>query len=162
MSNLLLQVERLVETLTKRKLFITTVESCTGGGMANSITNVSGASGVMLGARVTYSTEEKIALGISQELIEEHTVYSSETAVAMAEAGIKTAVRADIAVGITGSITRVDPANPGSKPGEVYIAVVFKDKLLSEKFIFADDGERWEIKERAIMEALKMVFEILE
>ena len=111
---------------------------------------------------MTYSTAEKIALGISKDLIEQHTVYSIEIAEAMADAGIKSAARADIGVGITGSITRVDPANPGSEPGEVYIAVAFEDRVLSEKFYFTDEGERREVKDRAIMEAINMVFKILE
>ncbi len=79
----------------------------------------------------------------------------------MASAGLKAAVRAEVAVGITGSISRVDPANPNSNPGEVYIAVKFNDKVISKKFVFIDKAERWEVKNRAITEALKMVLEIV-
>ena len=152
---------RVVTTLRERGEFITTVESCTGGGLANAITNISGASEVLKGARVTYSNEEKMALGVPVEIVDRFSVYSAETAEAMAEAGSRAAVRADIAVGITGSISRVDPANPNSQPGVVYIAVKRGDKTISRKFTFSDQGERWEVKERAIAEALAMVLEIL-
>lgn len=152
---------KVVQVLREKDLFITTVESCTGGGLAYFITNISGASEVMKGARVTYSNEEKVALGVPADVIDRYTVYSVETAVAMAEAGIRVAVRADIGVGITGSISRVDPDNPNSQPGEVYIAVKFGEKIFSRKFVFADEGERWEVKERAIYEALLMVLAVL-
>lgn len=162
MRDLITLAQQLVKTLTKSQLYITTVESCTGGGIANSITNVAGSSEVFLGARVTYSNKEKIALGVSEEIIKEFGVYSLETAEAMAKAGLESAVRADISIGITGSITRVDPTNPNSKPGEVYIAVVFGNHTLTEKFTFTDSGERSEVKDRAINEALKMTIEILQ
>ena len=159
MDELLKLATQIVGTLKEKDLFITTVESCTGGGISNCITNISGASEVMMGARVTYSNEEKIALGIPEEIIEKYTVYSVETAIAMAAAGVRQAFRADIGVGVTGSISRVDPANPGSKPGEVYIAVVFGDKIISKKFLFSDAGERWEVKNSAIKEALKFLID---
>lgn len=162
MEELLLLAEKVVKLLKDNKLFITTVESCTGGGISNYITNVSGASEVIMGARVTYSNEEKIVLGVPKKIIDKYTVYSIETALAMANAGIKSSVKSDVAIGVTGSITRVDPANRGSYPGEVYIAVVFGSKVTSKKFVFSDAGERWEVKDRAIKEAFRMVIELIQ
>lgn len=150
-----------VNQLRDSDLYITTVESCTGGMLSSWITNISGASAVIKGARVTYSNEEKIALGVPEDIIAQYTVYSEETAVAMAQAGMAAAVRADVSVGITGSISRVDPNNENSTPGEVYIAVVGLDDIKSQKFIFEDAGERWEVKERAVEAALNMVKELL-
>jgi len=161
MKELLKLAAQVVQALREKDLFIATVESCTGGGLAYFITNISGASEVMKESFVTYSNEAKLKLGVSVEVIDRYSVYSIETAEAMAEAGIRAAVRADIGVGITGSISRVDPANPNSQPGVVYIAVKFGEKTISRKFTFADEGERWEVKERAIAEALCMVLEIL-
>lgn len=149
-----------VNRLRQGKLFITTVESCTGGGLANAITNISGASEVIKGAFVTYSNEQKIALGVPREIIDEHTVYSLQTAEAMAQIGLAAAVSADVSVGITGSISRADPNNPNSLPGIIYVAVKYKDRTNSQVFNFTE-GERWEIKEKAIGEALKMVLSIL-
>lgn len=152
---------QVVQSLREKNLFIVTVESCTGGGLANAVTNIAGASEVMKAGFVTYSNEQKVVLGVPAEVIERFTVYSLEVAEAMARAGIRTAAKADIGVGITGSISRVDPANPNSQPGTVYIAVCQGEKTISRKFVFSDEGERWEVKERAIQEALKMVLEII-
>lgn len=152
---------QVVNRLRQGNLFITTVESCTGGGLANAITNISGASEVIKGAFVTYSNEQKIALGLPPEIIEEHTVYSLQTAEAMAQIGLSAAISADIAVGITGSISRADPNNPNSVPGVIYAAVKYGDKIDSRVFSFME-GERWEIKDKAIGETLRMVLEILE
>ena len=161
MNDLLSLAQKVAKSLYDRGLFITTVESCTGGGLAYFITNISGASEVMRDGFVTYSNEAKIKLGVPAEVIKRYSVYSLKTAEAMAESGIKASAQADIGVGITGSISRVDPANPNSEPGEVYIAVKFGNKIISQKFVFADEGERWEVKERAIAEAFRMVLEIL-
>ncbi|MEM7358212.1 MAG: nicotinamide-nucleotide amidohydrolase family protein [Pseudomonadota bacterium] len=151
----------LVEHLSERGLHITTVESCTGGGLVNCITNVSGASAVIKDARVTYSNEAKIALGVPAEVIDQYGVYSLETAIAMAKAGVAKSVQADIGVGITGSISRVDPANPDSVPGEVYIAAIYGEQQRAEKYVFADEAERWEVKDSAIHAALSMVTKLL-
>lgn len=161
MDELIRLATQVVQTLQGGGLFITTVESCTGGALSNCITYISGASEVMKGARVTYSNEEKLALGISATLIRTYTVYSIETAVAMAEEGLHKAVRAEIGVGITGSISRVDPLNPTSKPGEVFIAVKFGDRIIGKKFVFSDEAERWEVKDKAVKNALLMILEVL-
>lgn len=152
---------QVVSRLRQNNLFITTVESCTGGGLVNAITNISGASEVIKGAFVTYSNEQKMALGVPREIIEEHTVYSVQTAMAMAQTGLQAAVSADIAVGITGSISRADPNNPNSVPGVIYVAVKYGDRINTQVFNFTE-GERWEIKDKAVGEALKMVLSIFD
>ena len=155
--------KKVVSILREKGIFITTVESCTGGGLINAITNISGASEVTNGARVTYSNEEKIALGVPAKTIEKYTVYSQEVALAMAEAGIRASVRADIGVGITGSFSRVDPANPlNSRPGEFHIGVKYGDVRLSRTFTFPDESsERSKMKEWAIDQALSMILEAI-
>ena len=161
MNTLIELSEQLVKILKENELFITTVESCTGGGVANWITNISGASEVMKDSFITYSNEAKIALGVPEAVIDDFTVYSIETSLEMAKAGICSSIKADVGIGITGSISRIDPENPNSTPGEVYISVVSKDNALSEKFVFSDTGERWEVKDRAIENALKMAINII-
>jgi PncC family amidohydrolase len=119
---------KIVEKLQAKGLYLTTVESCTGGGIANTITNVVGASEVIAQAFVTYSNEAKIALGVPARIIDEHTVYSKETAAAMAWIAIAEAVKADLVIAVTGSLSRVDPANAeSSQPGVIYIAVASAD-----------------------------------
>lgn len=152
---------KVVRELRRRKLFITTVESCTGGGLANAITNIPGASDVIKAGFITYSNEQKIILGVPAKLIKRYTVYSSEVAESMAVVGLRIAAKSDVGVGITGSISRVDPVNPNSQPGVAYIAVKHGKKINSRKFVFKDVSARWRVKERIIEKALEMILETL-
>ncbi len=157
MAGALRTAVRVVERLRERRLFITTVESCTGGGVANAITNVPGASAVFAGARVVYSSAEKIALGVPEELTGEGSIYSEETAIAMARVGIAKASRADIGVGITGHISFPDPEHRNG----VYIAVVFGTATTSAKVEFPARRKRWRVKRDVIEKTLRMVLELL-
>ena len=118
--------EKLTKLLIRKHLTITTMESATSGQIASLITDTEGASAVLKGAFVTYSNEAKIQQGVPQEIIEKYTVYSEETAAAMAQTCLK-AYHADIGIGVTGTMGNVDPANPeASVPGHVYFAVATK------------------------------------
>ena len=79
--------------------------------VASLITDTEGSSAVLKGAFVTYCNEAKIMQGVPAEIIDKYTVYSTQTAEAMAKAC--TAVyQADIGIGVTGTMGNVDPANP--------------------------------------------------
>ena len=58
-------MEEIIKKLTKLDKTISTMESCTGGGLANAITNIEGASEVFKYGAVTYSNEFKIKMGVS-------------------------------------------------------------------------------------------------
>ena len=117
--------QRLTQTLIEKSLTITTMESATSGQIASLITDTEGASSVMKGAFVTYSNEAKVQQGVPAEIIDRYTVYSRETAAAMAEV-CRRAYQADIGIGVTGTMGNVDPANVEcSVPGQVYFAVSF-------------------------------------
>ena len=75
------------------------------------ITDTEGSSAVLKGAFVTYCNEAKIMQGVPAEIIDRYTVYSNETAGAMAQACRK-AYNANIGIGVTGTMGNVDPANP--------------------------------------------------
>src|SRR5580765_8930345 len=152
--------KELVDALRKAELFITTVESCTGGGLAYYVTNIPGASDVMKDSFITYSNEAKLALGVPEQTIRSYTVYSQETALAMANAGRLRSVRADVSVGITGSISRVDPQNPNSKPGQVYVAVMYGQESLC-RTLNISPGKRIDVKDEIIEKALQMALEII-
>ena len=91
---------KIVSKLDELSLSIATMESCTGGGIANEITNISGASSVLKESYVTYCNEAKIKQGVPAEVIAKYTVYSPETAVEMAKA-VKKNANSDIGVGVT-------------------------------------------------------------
>ena len=116
---------RITETLIKRGLSFTSMESCTSGLIASLITDTEGASAVMKGAYITYSNEAKVLHGVPKETIDKYGVYSYETAEDMAfSAGA--IYEADVAIGVTGTMGNTDPSNDDSVPGEVYFAIASK------------------------------------
>ena len=97
-------LEDIVKYLIKNHISISTMESCTGGLLASLITDISDASTILKFSAVTYSTEYKIKMGVRQDIIDEYTVYSKETAIEMARA-ISEFTDSDLGVGITGRLT---------------------------------------------------------
>lgn len=119
--------EKIVQSLRYHKLRIAAMESCTGGYIASCITDVEGASEVIGNSFVTYTNDAKINQGVPEKIIEEYGVYSAETAEAMAEAATNGWRDADIGIGITGTIGRIDPANKDSVADTVYVCVKFRN-----------------------------------
>lgn len=115
-------MKKVIEQLTKLNQTISTMESCTGGFLANAITNIEGASEVFKFGAVTYSNEYKIKLGVNKGIIDKYTVYSEQTAVAMSKA-ISNYTNSDYGIGITGKLNRVDVNNPYGKDNIVYISI---------------------------------------
>ena len=110
-----------VRVLRERGLHTATAESCTGGMVAERLTNVPGASEVFAYGFVTYSEEAKQKLlGVDAALIKRWNVVSGPVAVAMAF-GAAQASGAELAVGITG-IAGPGGALPGKPVGTVYLA----------------------------------------
>ena len=97
-------LEDIVKYLIKNHISISTMESCTGGLLASLITDISDASTILKFSAVTYSTEYKIKLGVSKDIIDKYTVYSKETAIEMAKE-ISEFTDSDLGVGITGRLT---------------------------------------------------------
>jgi len=112
----------IVELLTSRSETLATAESCTGGNLADRITNIPGASAVFLEGFITYSNHSKErALGVDPVLIKEHGAVSHQVAAAMAAGALRKS-EAHYALATTGI------AGPGGgteeKPvGTVYIAL---------------------------------------
>lgn len=112
----------LVETLTASGKTLASAESCTGGFLANKITNVAGASRVFLAGYVTYANEAKTAaLGVPADLIREHGAVSAPVAQAMAEGAVR-AAGATFSLATTG-IAGPDGGTPQKPVGTVYIAL---------------------------------------
>ena len=112
----------LVSKLSELKKTIATMESCTGGGIVNAITNIEGASDVLKYSAVTYANEYKIKMGVSKDIIDKYSVYSMETAISMAKA-ISSFSDSDIGVGITGKLKRGDPANDFGDDSTAYFSI---------------------------------------
>ena len=135
----------ITNTLIKEQLTITTMESCTSGLLASLLTDTEGASAVLKGAFITYSNEAKIKQNVPADVIERFGVYSKETAREMALAA-KRAYGADIAIGVTGTMGNVDPANNDSTPGEVFFAIAHKKGTESFHISVPVQDSRYEYK----------------
>lgn len=142
--------KKIVEKLNENKQTISFMESCTGGFLANSITNISGASNVLKVSLVTYSSEYKIKFGVDENVIKKYTVYSQKTSIEMAK-NIAQFAKSNISVGITGEL-----GNTLNKSPKVYYTVYFKDKnKYVNKTITTTKNKRKDMKE----EIAKKVFE---
>jgi competence/damage-inducible protein CinA-like protein len=141
-----------LKLMTERKLFLGTMESCTGGLLASLLTDTPGVSTMFRGGLVSYATDLKEEWGVPREVVERHGVISVETARAMAQAA-RERLHADIGVGVTGV---AGPDKQEDKPvGTVHIAVASADWMrdTSQRF----NGGRAEIKWRAAQTALNLL-----
>lgn len=122
-----MSAEKLVQNLKKNKLNISSVESCTGGYLINSITNIEGASHITNGGIVAYSNSQKIRIGVSKEIIKKYGVYSKECAQNMAKVGLEL-FDSNISVGITGTLSNIDENNRDSEQGKVFYCISIREK----------------------------------
>ena len=148
----------IIEVLKKHNLTISTAESLTGGMIASSICEISGASNYFKGGIVSYTKETKNKLlGLSLENIEKYGVYSFETVEAMA-LSIKEKTNSNIAISTSGV------AGPGPDenilPGTVYYCFIINDKIVKEKKSFV--GSRNEVRKEASIYAISKIIELLE
>ena len=130
-----------VEELIRQHKTIATMESCTGGGVANAITNVPGASEILYGSRITYSNRDKIMSGINPQTIERFTVYSAEVAREMAKS-ISNIEDSDYGIGVTGKLRRADINNPSPQDDGVYVCIYDRDNDHYYEFYQEVDKER--------------------
>ncbi len=148
-------LEQAVGRLLKREaMTLALAESCTGGLVGHRVTNVSGSSEYFQGSVVCYSNKAKEdLLGVSPQTLERHGAVSGQTAREMA-IGAKRALRADIAVAITG----IAGPSGGSKEkpvGTVYLGLAGAEEVISKRYRFL--GSRREIKAQAATMALDWV-----
>lgn len=126
--------KKIIKKLTKENLTISTMESCTGGGIANAITSIEGASSVLKFSAVTYSNEYKIKMGVKKEVIDKYSVYSIETAHEMAY-NIAKFAKSDIGIGITGKLNRADENNNYGKDNEVFFSIYYNNRYYDTNII---------------------------
>lgn len=127
-------MKEIVRLLEKNNKTISTMESCTGGAVVSSITNVEGAGEVLKFSAVTYSNEFKIKMGVDKKVIDKYTVYSIETAMEMSK-NIANFANSNYGVGVTGQINRKDSNNETDEDNKIYISIYDQDndKFYNEK-----------------------------
>jgi nicotinamide-nucleotide amidase len=148
--------EVLVKLLGERNETLAIAESCTGGLLANRITNVPGASKVFVAGYVVYANGAKIdMLGVDKNLIEKHGAVSEPVARAMAE-GARARARSAYSLATTG-IAGPTGGSEEKPAGTVYVALAFADQETAVKrFFFPSDRETFkQLTAQAAFEMLR-------
>jgi PncC family amidohydrolase len=135
-----LLAERLQGICLGARLTVATAESCTGGRVCDTLTDVSGASGYVRGGVMAYADSVKEALlDVPATVIGQHGAVSAQVARAMAS-GARARLDVDLAVAVTG-IAGPSGATPGKPVGLTYIAVADRVGVEIRRFAWSGDRE---------------------
>lgn len=152
-------IEKMVEVLKARAISIATAESCTGGLLGKSITDVSGSSAVYPGGVISYCNRIKHQLlGVEQELLDTLGPVSAPVARQMAE-GVRRVIGADYGVSVTG-IAGPNSDESGKPVGLVYLAASDGVTTVIRECRF--DGDRSAVRAQAAEAAADLVLNLLE
>ena len=147
------------ELLRGRGLKLATAESCTGGLIADHITDVPGSSDYFVGGVVAYAYEAKVAsLHVSWDTLRLYGAVSRETVIEMAR-GVRTTLGADIGVSVSG-IAGPGGGMPEKPIGTTWIGLSARDGDWAR--VFTWEGDRRANKESSAMAALQIVLDYLD
>ena len=151
---------KIVKLLTKKKLTISFAESCTGGLLSSSITNISGSSKVFNMGLITYSNNAKLKLlKIPKKTITNYGAVSYETCLSMVK-NLNKIVKTNISVSITG-IAGPKGGNKQKPVGLVFIGIKKGNKILVKKYLFKNK-KRILIQRSAVNKALNLILGIVK
>jgi len=152
-------VNTIADHLKKYNLIIATAESCTGGLLSHTLTNVSGSSEYFERGVVTYSNKAKMELlKVPQKTLDDYGAVSFQTAKAMAM-GVKDLAKVDIGISTTG-IAGPTGGTIEKPVGLVYIGIATAKNSYVKRFIFSKD--RIQVKKETCMKALELLLGALE
>lgn len=150
---------RVGRALEAKRLMLVTAESCTGGGVAQAITEIAGSTGWFECGFVTYSNASKTGmLDVPAALIAQFGSVSEEVAGVMAEGALANST-ADVAVSTTG-IAGPSGAVPGKPVGTVCFGWARGDTTYTERLVFA--GDRHAVREQTVAHALQGLLRFIE
>lgn len=152
--------ERVSRALRERNWVMTSAESCTGGLISASITDLAGSSEVFDRGFITYSNQSKIdLLGVYSTILDAHGAVSEQTAKAMIEGALRQ-TPADIAVAVTG-IAGPGGGTPEKPVGLVYIGIGKKGQP-AQAFKHVFSGDRASIRQQSVDAALTHILDLIE
>ena len=150
--------QKLVKLLSKKRLKISFVESCTGGLLSSSITSISGSSKIFTLGLVTYSNKSKMnILKIPKKIIMKHGAVSYETCLYMVK-NLNKISKTNISLSITG----VAGPKGGTKQkpvGLVFIGIKKGNKILVKKYLFKNN-KRTSIQRSTVNKALNLILSL--
>jgi len=148
----------LIEILKKNNLTISTAESCTGGLIAKTFTDIPGVSATFMGSAVTYSNQAKTnILGVSAETLDKFGAVSAEVAHEMAE-GARKIFNSDVGISTTG-IAGPTGGTDEKPVGLVYTGISTPEKTEIFKEVF--HGNRADIRQMTMMRTFWRMIKIL-
>ena len=152
--------QRIVKLLSKKRLKISFAESCTGGLLSSTITQISGSSKVFTVGLVTYSNQSKIStLKVPKNTLRKHGVVSYESCLAMVK-NLNKISKTDISIAITGIAGPKGGTN--KKPiGLVFIGIKKGNKTLVKKYLFKNK-KRISIQRAAVIKALNLILTFIK
>jgi nicotinamide-nucleotide amidase len=155
----------LIHTAKQSGLLISTAESCTGGLLAASLTEISGSSAVMMGGIISYANDmKKDILNVPAALVERHGAVSEPVALHMALGGLRQ-TKSHISIGITG-IAGPTGGSPEKPVGRVHFGLAYRQSLESGITLLPStqtfpSTSREEIRWTAVSYALDMMQQIV-
>jgi nicotinamide-nucleotide amidase len=159
MNNIIELATRTGRTLQSKNLLLATAESCTGGGVAQAITEIAGSSEWFECGYITYSNASKTEmLDVSAALIAQLGSVSEEVAAAMAQGALANS-NAHVSVATTG-IAGPGGAVPGKPVGTVCFAWAKGEHVHTERLVLS--GDRHAVREQTVAHALQGLLRFLE
>lgn len=152
--------QALGQRLKNQALLLALAESCTGGGLAETITDVPGSSAWFDRGFVTYSNAAKMdMLGVQRVTLTQYGAVSSQVALEMCHGALINS-QADLAIAVTG-IAGPDGGSPEKPVGTVFIALQRRgQQALCSKQLF--NGDRHAIRHQVIVFCLQQALSLLE
>ena len=152
--------QKIVRLLEKKRLKISFAESCTGGLLSSTITQISGSSKVFTIGLVTYSNQSKInTLKVPKNTIRKYGAVSYETCLSMVK-NLNKISKTNISVSVTG----IAGPKGGSKKkpvGLVFIGIKKGNKTLVRKYLFKNK-KRSAIQSAAVSKSLNLILSFLK
>ena len=152
--------KKIVSRLIKKKLTISTAESCTGGLLSSFITSINGSSKVFNLGLIAYSNQSKInILKIPKKIIERYGAVSKQVCLSMVK-NVYKLTKSNISLSITG-IAGPSGGTKNKPVGLVYVGIKKDDKIKIRKYLFKNKG-RYYIQKAAVNKSLKLIVAALK
>ena len=152
--------KKIVDFLIKKKLTISTAESCTGGLLSSAITSVTGSSKVFKLGLVTYSNQSKIQiLKVLKNIIIKYGAVSEQVCLAMV-INLNKISKTSISISITG-IAGPSGGTKKKPVGLVFVGIKNRNKISVKKYLFKN-RERAFIQKAAVNKSLRLILSALK
>lgn len=143
--------------LIEHKLKLSVAESCTGGLLGASLTDIAGSSAYFRGGVIAYDNQIKHQLlGVEEPILDRYGAVSDQTVIAMAK-GVCKLFNTECAISVSG-IAGPDGGTAQKPVGLVYIGIAVNDRIESIRYIFS--GNRQQIRSQTVKASLEQFLRI--